>query len=137
MKKIILIVVLAQIISCSGQSDENCHLKVKILNSSTKVIYFGGAGSTPGIGYNPLKSGTYFKMTPDASYDDIFSRHRGCYEDFFEESNNKQYYLLYDEEILLNNTWEDIRANDMVLKRYSFTLEEMQEVNWTIIYDGN
>ncbi len=129
---------LAQFVSCcGGQPDENCHKKVKILNNSTKVIYFGGAGNTSEIGYNPLKSGDYFKIKPSTSHDNIFGRDKGCYEDLFKESNGKRFYLLFDEQILLNNTWEDIRANDLVLKRYSFTLEEMQAAGWVIVYDGN
>ncbi len=129
---------LSQFVSCCGQPDEDCHQRVKISNKSTKVIYFGGIVDTSSdISYNPLKSGDYFKIAQGMSYDDIYGRSRGCYEDLFKESNNKLYYLLYDEQVLLNNTWEDIRANDLVLKRYSFTLEEMQAAGWVIVYDGN
>jgi hypothetical protein len=47
------------------------------------------------------------------------------------------YYLIFDEQVLLNNTFEDIKTNDKVLKRYSFTVQEMQASNWTITYTGN
>lgn len=101
------------------------------------MIYFGGRNSSGNIGYNPLKSGDYLKIAPGRTKEDIFARHRGCYEDLFAENNDKLYYLIFDEQVLLNNTWEDIVENDMVLKRFSFTLKEMQDANWTIIYDGN
>lgn len=125
-------------VSCVPEKDDaNCHVAVNIINNSNKVIYFGGRNPSSNIGYNPLKSGDYFKIVPGDTKKDIYGRERGCYEDLFTESNDKLYYLFYDEQVLLNNTWEDIIANDMVLKRYSFTLEEMQAANWTITYDGN
>ena len=126
-------------VSCGPEIDSaNCHVSVSLINNSNKVIYFGGGNSSPQISYNPLKSGDYFRIAPKATKKDIFGRDRGCYEDLFKESQNgKLNYLFFDEQVLLNNTWEEIVAKDLVLKRYSFTVEEMQAVNWSIIYDEN
>jgi hypothetical protein len=121
---------------CAEKNSDNCHVAVTISNKSNKVIYFY-AGSLPETNYNPIRSGEYFKIMPGTSKKDGFGRDRGCYEELFAENNNKWYYSVFDEQVLLNNNWEDIVANDMVLKRYSFTVEEMQAANWTIIYDGN
>lgn len=138
MKSIFITALLILINSCGPEKDlANCHSYVNIINNSNKVIYFGGIGGTSAIGYNPLKSGDYFKIPIGTSKKDPYGRERGCYEDLFTENNNKLYYLFYDEQVLLNNTWEDVVANDLVLKRYSFTVQEMQAANWTIIYDGN
>ncbi len=138
MKKLFITMLLAQIISCGGQDCEDSHVSVEIINNSDKIIYFFGGAASPEIGgYNPLRSGDYFKLLPNSSKKDGVGRDRGCYEDLFKENNNKLYYLLFDEQVLLNNTWEDIRANDLVLKRYSFTLAEMQAAGWVIVYDGS
>jgi hypothetical protein len=138
MKSIFLTALLVLINACGPEKDlANCHSYVNIVNKSNKVIYFDGGSATPEIGYNPLQSGEYFKLVPEASKKEPCGRERGCYEDLFTENNNKLYYLIFDEQVLLNNTWEDVVANDLVLKRYSFTLQEMQAANWTITYDGN
>jgi hypothetical protein len=138
MKNIFLIALATLFVSCGSEKDTaNCHASVTIINKSNKVIYFDGGSATPEIGYNPLQSGEYFKLIPEASKKDGLGRDRGCYEDLFTENNNKLYYLIFDEQVLLNNTFEDIKTNDKVLKRYSFTVQEMQASNWTITYTGN
>ncbi len=140
LKKMMSILWCFLMISCGSEKDTtNCHVAVTIRNSSSKVIYFSSASDVPQIpaGANPQTSGEYFKISPGASKQDIFGRDRGCYEDLFKENNNKLYYLIYDEQVLLNNSWEDVVVNDMVLKRYSFTLEEMKAANWIIVYSGD
>lgn len=125
-------------LSCSPEKDiPNCHKSVNLTNNSNKIIFFGGRNSSSQIGYNPLKSGDYFKIIPGETKKDIFGGERGCYEDLFLENNNILYYLFFDEQVLQNSSWEDIVANDLILIRYSFTLQEMQAANWTIIYDGD
>ena len=137
MKNIFIIALVLLFVSCEPEKDSaNCHVAVKIINNSNKVIYFY-AGSLAKTNYNPTRSGDYFKIVPGGTKKDGFGRDRGCYEDLFSENNDKLYYLIFDEQVLLNNTWEDIVENDMVSKRFSFTLKEMQDANWRIIYDGN
>lgn len=137
MKNIFLTVFTILIVSCGSEKDTvDCHSGVAITNKSNKTIYFY-AGSLPETNYNPTRSGEYFKIVPGATKYDPFGRSKGCYEELFAENNNKWYYTVFDEQVLLNNTWEDVVANDLVLKRYSFTVQEMQAANWTITYDGN
>lgn len=137
MKNIFLTVLALFIVSCVSEKDTvDCHKRVTILNNSNKVIYFC-VSMLPATNSNPTKSGDYFKIVPAGTKNDIFGRDKGCYEELFTENNNKLYYLLFDEQVLLNNSWEDVVANDLVLKRYSFTVEQMQDANWTVIYDEN
>jgi hypothetical protein len=136
MRNIFLTILAVIIVSCVSEKDTvDCHSGVAITNKSNKVIYFSAKSEK--TNYNPLSSGDYFKIVPGATKYDPFGRDRGCYEELFAENNNKLYYLIFDEQVLLNNTWEDVVANDMVLKRFSFTLKEMQDANWTVTYDGN
>jgi hypothetical protein len=132
--KIFLLLII--VFGCSPERDAaNCHTSVNLINNSDKVIYFY-TGSSAMTDYNPLKSGEYFKIALGDTKKDGFGR-KGCYEERFTENNNKFYYVFYDEQVLLNNTWEDVVANDLVLKRYSFTLQEMEAADWTINYTGN
>ena len=137
MKNIVIIVLALLFFSCGPESDTtDCHSSVAITNKSDKAIYFY-AGSLPETNYNPIRSGEYFKIVPGATKYDPFGRDRGCYEELFAENNNKLYYSIFDEQVLLENSWEDVVAKDLVSKRYIFTLQEMQAVNWEIIYTGN
>ena len=125
-------------ISCKDDSNIDYHSEVTIFNNSTKTIYFGGMTGEPVISYNPLLSGNYFRIPPGGIYSDKYGRERGHgYIEYFWENNNQLYYTFYEEEVLLNNSWNHIRENNLFSKRYSFTLEEMYAANWVIIYDEN
>lgn len=49
----------------------------------------------------------------------------------------KCWILVFKKSTLENNTWQQIRDNNLYDKRYSFNLEEMRAINFQIIYDGN
>ena len=49
----------------------------------------------------------------------------------------KCWILIFKKSTLENNTWQQIRDNNLYDKRYSFNLEEMKAVNYQITYDGN
>ena len=132
MKKLILFLLATIQLSCGGGNDGPCHNSVVILNGSSKNIYFQRQ-TVPQITQDPRVAGSYFKIVSGQHKADIFGRDRGCYEDLFTE-NGTLYYLLFDEEVLQNNSWSDIVENDMVLKRYSFTSQEMQAAEYLISY---
>ena len=135
MNKIIFTTIILIFCSCGPRPDPaNCHIKVTIQNNSDMNIYYIANGGNPISVYNPLRSEDYFKIVPGTLKIHGFGRDRGCYEELFSENNNKLYYLLYDEQVLLNNPWDTIVKYDKVLKRYSFTVQEMQAVNWVINY---
>ena len=49
----------------------------------------------------------------------------------------KCWILVFKKTTIDNNTWQQIRDNNLYDKRYSFNLEEMKAVNYQITYDGN
>ena len=36
-----------------------------------------------------------------------------------------------------NYSWEEIQEQNLYDKRYSFTLDELNAINWELVYDGN
>ncbi len=42
--------------------------------------------------------------------------------------------FVYDAEVLENTTWDTVKANYMVLKRYDLSLKDLESMNWTITY---
>ncbi len=132
MKKIFYLCFGLLLISSTCSKDEPCQASTTIINNSQKTIYFSSRAYNQ-LGDSPDLNSISYKISPNS-----IKKYGGanCEEKSFEETG-KVYYFLFDEQVLLNNTWEDVVANDLVLKRYSFTLQEMQASNWTIIYDGN
>lgn len=44
------------------------------------------------------------------------------------------YYYFFDENIVRSKTWAEISTNYLVLKRKSYTLRQLDSLNWTITY---
>lgn len=44
---------------------------------------------------------------------------------------------VFDGPILESQGWDYIKTNNLVLKRYDVTLHDLENMNWTITYDGN
>lgn len=42
--------------------------------------------------------------------------------------------LLFDKAVVENTPWKTIREDYMVLKRYEYTLKQLDSLNWTITY---
>lgn len=49
--------------------------------------------------------------------------------------NDTLYFSLYEATVVASEYWETIRENDRVLERQSFTLDQMNEGNWEIVYN--
>ena len=43
-------------------------------------------------------------------------------------------YFIYDACILETTPWDTIKAKYIVLKRYDLSLQDLQQMNWTITY---
>ena len=119
--------------SCGSDDCNSCHYSVEIINNSDKTLYYEFA-PIPSVGSDPSLAGNYFKINPHSSKKDNYGGERGSYEDRF-KLNNIVYYNIYDSEIVESVDWETIRENDLILERQSFTLQQMNEANWQLIYN--
>lgn len=52
------------------------------------------------------------------------------------QNNQKLYIFIYKQSTLDTHSWEEIQLENLYDKRYSFTLEELKAMNWTIVYNG-
>ena len=43
---------------------------------------------------------------------------------------------VFDGTTLETSKWQTVKDNNLVLKRYDLTLEDLEGMNWEIIYDG-
>lgn len=59
-----------------------------------------------------------------------------CWESVFADElpSGKLHLFLFDEQVIKNNTWETVRSNYMILKRLTYTLDELKSMDWQITY---
>lgn len=134
MKKIILFIIIIISTSCEPHYDDNCHATVKVINNSQKVIY---SIETPFDKVDDITypDDSYTKILPHSSFEDEKGSIHNCYEDKI--GKDKIFFYILDYEKLGDNPSSVLKTDDMVLKKLSFTLKEMQDANWTVTYDGN
>ena len=53
------------------------------------------------------------------------------------ETNQKLYLFIFKQSTIDNHSWEEIQEQNLYDKRYSFTLDELNAINWELVYDGN
>ena len=53
------------------------------------------------------------------------------------EKNQKLYLFIFKQSTIDNHSWEEIQEQNLYDKRYSFTLDELNAINWELVYDGN
>lgn len=109
----------------------NCHKVIDIINNTDKTVYYNfGSNSKVNSSNMPALTGGSYIIKPHSKNSSIASH---CKENDFNDTG-KIYCFIFDEQVLLKNPWDSIQKNEMVLKKFSFTLKEMQDANWTITY---
>jgi hypothetical protein len=118
--------------NCDPSPDRGCQDYLTIVNNSNKTIFYN-LRTIPEIGDDPSRGTDDYKINSGESkrYDLSRGSFSECVEEFI--GAGTEYFLIFDEEVLQNNTWDDIVANDMVFKRYSYTLQQMKDANYTVI----
>lgn len=53
------------------------------------------------------------------------------------EKNEKLYLFIYKQSTLDNHPWEEIQEQNIYDKLYVLTLNELNTMNWQVVYDGN
>jgi hypothetical protein len=118
--------------NCDPSPDRGCQDYLTIVNSSNKTIFYK-VRTIPEIGDVP--SGNYDEFKVNSGESKRYNLRRGSFSECIEEYIGVEtlYFLIFNEEVLQNNTPEEIIANDMVFKRYSYTLQQMKDANYTVI----
>lgn len=117
-----------------------CHNEIKIINKSNKIIttvesYF----NKPEIDFEILPeihiSGPENTLTKNNTTR-IYA-YESCFENFIKPLD-KGFITIYilDAQILKTKGWDYIKDNKLFLKRYDLKLKELNNMNWTIIFDG-
>lgn len=143
MKKIILFLsVILLLVSCDATNTANCHKIITVVNKTNKTIYIDQSGDYPETDFTKLigepKFG-YNKVDANVSTDAVLPSFGSCYENIYKNSvpSGIMMVFVFDGPTLETQGWDYIKANNLVLKRYDLTLQNLEDMNWTITYDGN
>ena len=120
--------------TCRKDSDD-CHHNVHVVNKSSRPVYAIFSASYPDTSIhdpNPALSPEGYKVGVNEQKS-IFSN-RDCVEDYFKYIIHSDTLILFvfDENVLETNSWETVKQNNLVLKRYYLNLSELRSRNFTI-----
>ena len=144
MKKIILLLSITIIlISCDANNTAHCHKIITVVNKTNKSIYIDASYEYPDLeaykhNADPLNNSDIKKVEANKSSRNMLPTAGKCYERIY--TNIKSGIMMvyvYDGPTLETKGWDYIKANNLVLKRYDLTIEDLKDINWTITYDGN
>jgi len=115
---------------CRDKKD--CHYNVYINNNTDKAIYFNLSASYPDtlFYYNPTVEGDICKVNPHKHTNES---HNSCVEGYYLQVP-KLIYFIYDAQTLETTPWDTVKKKYMILKRYELTLQDLENMNWTVTY---
>jgi hypothetical protein len=106
-----------------------------VLNNSSNTIY-----AIEGITYPDTIPDNYSPLNMDMYRAECGAKAtlmiRCCWESFFQTRIDSDTLMVFiiDEEVLLNNPWDTVRKNYMILKRYDLSLQDLIDLDWTVTY---
>ncbi|HHV86494.1 MAG TPA: hypothetical protein GXX42_11880 [Petrimonas sp.] len=121
--------------SCYKESDD-CHRYIHFTNNSGRDIYYQFNIFDEISEYNPALSPSIYTINKNQ-----YKRLRSttsftCFESIAEEGKGNIFLFLFDSDAVKSLDWETVRENDMYLKKYVLTIEELNKMNWKIIFTG-
>lgn len=144
MKNIILLLnIIPLLISCEATNTAKCHKIITVVNKTNKTIYversegypnFEDYKNYPDLLNNPQTT----KVEANSSSKNVLPTYGNCYEGIYTsiKSGTMMVYV-FDGPTLETQGWDYIKTNNLGLKRYDLTLKNLEDMNWTITYDGN
>ncbi|MDO5104975.1 hypothetical protein [Capnocytophaga sp.] len=130
LKIVFLGYILCLFTNCVPDSDYYKKDTLRIVNNSNKDIYFSMRGKEP----------IFYDYPP--SMDNLISANgfiegRDTFRRSFLKGATPLYLWIFDREVIETIPWEQVKQNNMYLRRYDLTLEYLDAINWKIVYDGN
>lgn len=142
MKTPIIIFILAILLlgSTCKKEDEDCHKTIAFINQTENTLYVRGAYDYPdtiisaGIP-NPILDPNFSKVQPNETNNQVLWD-RDCIESAYTYSIPSDTLMVYvfDATVLETTPWETVISDNLVLKRYDLSLEDLQNSDFTILY---
>lgn len=136
----ILMIIMLCFNQACGDKEDNCQKTIAFENTTTKSLYVTSSYEYPDtlsfIGMpNPVLDSSHTKVLAEETNTRVLWG-RDCIELAFKDlipSDTMMVYV-FDAKVLEGNTWETVKENYLVLKRYDLSLQDLESMNWTITY---
>ena len=127
--KRITILVLALSLFCACPDKDIIDSTIYIKNETNKDIYIWVKGEPPILDWKPndnflILSGKVWEL-------------EGEFKKRNYSNNDKLYIWLFDRKLIDSISWEQVKRDNLYLKRYDLTTQDLERMNWEIVYDGN
>jgi len=124
---------------CIRKETANCHFNIHVKNNTNKSIYIDGSFNYPDTNLqsytdpSPALAGEYYKVKPSETTN-LYQR--SCYEEVFKTRIPSDTIMVYifDAQTLVTTPWETVKKNNLYLKRYDLSLQDLRNLNWRINY---
>lgn len=140
MNWILIIVVSLFFYQACGDKENNCHKTITFKNETTGTLYVTSSYQYPDTSTfsgvpNPVLDPNFTKVLPNETNTQVLWG-RDCIELAFKDLIPYDTLMVYvfDSEVLESTSWETVKANYLILKRYDLSLQDLKNTNWTITY---
>jgi hypothetical protein len=134
--KLFIIIFVLFIVSCKDTKD--CHRRIKFYNNSSQDVYACFSWDVLFPDTTIDKTGYDESRKANAnSFSESSLLSRDCWESFLTSDDKIMDTLMifvFDAKIYEDTSWDTIVSNYMILKRYDFSLKDLEDRNWIIIY---
>ena len=139
-KFFILIALTPFLLSLTCGKDGDCHKIISFVNNSTQSVYVDEILSrwpdTNLYSYdsNPIYDSFSYKINANQRSNGALQL-SACYEGVMSSPKSDTIMVyVFDAQVLETTPWDTVTANNMYLKRYDLSLQDLQNSNWTITY---
>ena len=144
MKKIFLFATIVTLFnSCEPTNTASCNKIITVVNNTNKTIYLERSEDYPNFDSykyypDPLFNSQTTKLEANTTSKNVLPTFGNCYEGIYKSiGSGIMMVYVFDGPTLETEGWEYIKDNNLILKRYDLTLQDLKDMNWTITYDGN
>jgi hypothetical protein len=134
--KYISVIVLLILSSCGPKESDTCHKSISFVNNSEKRLYILRSNDTILNQYTPNPIDQFQSLISpysinNESLKNLTSGSYSCYEGSFKYYSQLVVFV-FDAEVIENNSWEYVKENYLVSKRFDLTLSDLQARNWVL-----
>ncbi len=145
MEKLVLSFLLLMLVHCEPEDTDNCHYGINFINKTDKVLFVLPSKDTILHNYmDPREDSFQASISPYAGQGGVpegrlrflASVSPRCVENLL-RYDPRLYVFVFDSLTLGNKDWEEVMTNYLVAKRYNLTLNDLEQMDWIITFDGN
>ncbi len=132
-KFLMLFILMGVLQGCPGEDDGLILINgLTLKNISGETIYYDCYNVSAS---EVNSSNLYFYQLIELKNNSNYQRCK-YYIQQFKTGEEKIWILIYKKSTIENYSWEEIQEQNLYDKRYSFTLDELNAMNWQLVFDG-